>query len=489
MTIPTVPFCLRCDPAFVRPARYTLATLGMIAGFKPSFVNDACGAVEYGVGIPDANDAAAMLPGSASAQRFLLSPSAYDGTKARSLHFRSSPLLSLFAVEIGQDDRTPPSDIVSDAFFFLSLHQEWSTGKRDQFDRFRSEDSLPAALGMHDRPVVAEYARVLRDFLEMHGLLRPVVDSTGYRPVVCLTHDIDYMSKLTPGLFYREAVKLLLLNQSGRPLNARIRRFLEYLSFVGADRDPYVVSIDRILDETAKRGFRSTFFLKPGGTDKRDSRMNLRSLTLRDRIDRMLSDGHEVGVHPSFHTYLSPASIAAETRALEDVLGQPVRSVRQHYLRFRYPDTWRHQAAAGLRVDSTLGFAEREGPRNGACHPFLPYDLEHGSVLPIWEMPLIVMDGTLNGYRDMGPAESSERLRALFENVVGVQGHFVVLFHNVCYDTHDFPGWDAVFETFLDECRSANAEVLPLREVVDRWQCRAGYGGPDEFIRLVEQGY
>ena len=76
---------------------------------------------------------------------------------------------------------------------------------------------------------------------------------------------------------------------------------------------------------------------------------------------------------------------------LREAAGTPLRSIRQHYLRFVYPQTWRQQADEGFFVDSTLGFAEQEGFRNGVCHPFLPWDAETSAPLPLWEVPLTVM--------------------------------------------------------------------------------------------------
>jgi peptidoglycan/xylan/chitin deacetylase (PgdA/CDA1 family) len=466
--------------------------LGMIAGFKPAFVDETRGSIVYGpASAPDAP--AAALLASDAAHRFLLKRGRYPAGDAADNSFEGVPFLSLFPVgdaSAGEGGAALRSDIVAAAFFFLSLHEEWSAEDRDAFDRFQWKHSLLGALGTSERPVVAEYARVLRAFLERHGMLSGNAEAgVADRPLVCFTHDIDYMTKFTPGLFYRESIRYMLWNQLGMPFNARLSRFREYLGFARAGRDPYIVSLDRILDRLRERRFHSTFFLKTGRSDLRDAPMNLRASRIRGRVARMLDEGHEVGVHPSFNTYLSPSMLEDETRLLEHALARPVRTVRQHYLRFRYPDTWRHQIAAGLRVDSTLGFAEREGFRNGVCHPFLPFDLDHGTVLPIWALPLVVMDGTLASYRRLDPDQSLQRLRALFRAVCDAGGVFVVLFHNTCYDAHDFPGWAGVFESFLDDCRDAGAECLTLTEAVERRLARAGYADRQELIDLVASGY
>ena len=97
-------------------------------------------------------------------------------------------------------------------------------------------------------------------------------------------------------------------------------------------------------------------------------------------------------------------------------------------------------------IDSTLGFAEMEGFRNGSCHPFLPYDLDSDSVIPIWEIPLIMMDGTLSFYRDRPAHEAMEAISPLIDSVREHRGMASILFHNTSYDAHEFPGWSVVFE-------------------------------------------
>lgn len=64
-------------------------------------------------------------------------------------------------------------------------------------------------------------------------------------------------------------------------------------------------------------------------------------------------------VHPSYQ-----ASFDAEVwqqefaRLCAATNGIPITGGRQHYLRFRAPDTWRMWEKAGLAYDSTLSYAD-----------------------------------------------------------------------------------------------------------------------------------
>jgi hypothetical protein len=174
-----------------------------------------------------------------------------------------------------------------------------------------------------------------------------------------------------------------------------------------------------------------------------------------------------------------------EKKRLDTVAALHSRSVRQHYLRFRYPATWRNQMAAGFEVDSTLGHAEREGFRCGTAHPFLPFDLEERRVLPLWEVPLTVMDGTLAHYRGLDPVQAIERIRELLDITAQVQGTAVLLFHNTAYDRHDFPGWGRVFEESCRMMAEGRFRTATLPSVVRSWLASAGYDSMTDVMKVI----
>jgi hypothetical protein len=69
---------------------------------------------------------------------------------------------------------------------------------------------------------------------------------------------------------------------------------------------------------------------------------------------------------------------------------------RQHWLRFsEHQSLFDEVQRAGLRYDSTLGFAEAAGFRNGACFAFPPYDFAGEKPYPFLEIPLALMDGSI----------------------------------------------------------------------------------------------
>ena len=93
--------------------------------------------------------------------------------------------------------------------------------------------------------------------------------------------------------------------------------------------------------------------------------------------------GHEIGLHPSYRTYLSPQQIKREFRILRheaELAGirQEQWGGRQHFLRWKAPDTWQGWEEAGLQYDSTLGYSDRPGFRCGTCYEYPVFNLRTG---------------------------------------------------------------------------------------------------------------
>src|SRR5262249_34905731 len=139
-------------------------------------------------------------------------------------------------------------------------------------------------------------------------------------------------------------------------------------------------TFDRLLNSLERRGLRSRFHVYggPAGWQRRwpgllmDPGYDCGDPRLAQFLRHLAQEGFEIGIHPSYTSFTSAAAIAAERNHLADVLGQPVTACRQHWLRFSWAKTWSAQAAAGLLRDSTLGFNDRPGFRNGSALAFRP---------------------------------------------------------------------------------------------------------------------
>lgn len=183
----------------------------------------------------------------------------------------------------------------------------------------------------------------------------------------------------------------------------------------------------------ARYGVPSTYFFM---SHKRHAEFDVNEYTLTAPktgalLASLKKNGHEVGLHGSYNSYDDRSLMNEEVRTIAGTLApQTEIGIRQHFLRQKNPDTWQAQAAARVLYDSSIGYADHEGFRAGICHPFQLYDLEKNEALPVWEIPLIWMEGTLINYRKKSEEEVMSSFRKYMDIIAEYNGIFTVLWHN-----------------------------------------------------------
>ena len=362
----------------------------------------------------------------------------------------------------GDTDRL--GDLVAAAAWWLAGLQERATDERDRHGRFPYAASLQAALGDAPggplRPAVDAYRRRLAEALGAAGVEVPGKTWGGYAWAVALTHDLDAVRT-------RRLRALAGSLRLGRPAEA-VRRA------IGPDRRR--ASIDALHALAARHETAATWFVKPAAWTPEDVPGGLDGW-LVDRLRQWEAAGHEVGWHPGYGTHGRADRLAEERARFERAFGTTPRLARTHFLRWADPETPRELAAAGVRVDSTLGFAEHEGFRRGTALPFRVFDVEADAPLDLWEVPLAVMDTTLTEYRGLDADGQAEALRQSFEAARAAGGAAVVLWHNQVGG--DGAAWDAGLATLdraLTTARADGARLGPLGALLDGWR---GAGEPD----------
>ncbi|NOY06827.1 MAG: hypothetical protein GXO82_09395 [Chlorobi bacterium] len=379
-------------------------------------------------------------------------------------------LLKLFPCPTRAQNEATSFDVIAASFYFLSLYEESVTTERDAFDRFPHNVGLLGRREEWDRPVVAEYAFYLKHRLESKGRNVPMEDRFAGRPfAVALTHDVDYLRKWTIGIAYREIVRMFLINDPNCGFEARLNRLRDFLKAVYPSQDPYRNSLNLQLEIEKRFGVTATYFLKTGKSNKRDRYYKPSDPFLTKWRQQALDAGMELGFHPSFETYLDTGMWEREKAVFIREYGMMPASSRQHYLRYSHPGTLHILERAGIKYDSTLGHAAREGYRNGMVHPFLLFDFDANRVSPVWEVPLHVMDGTFVSYRKYNPETSLLRIRHFIGQASRWHGALTLLFHNVCADKWDYPGWTDIFEDSIRTALERGAFVGSVRDVVSAW--------------------
>jgi len=345
-------------------------------------------------------------------------------------------------------------DIIAATVFMLSRWEETVVPDRDEHGRFPVTASVAHKQGFLDRPIVDEYALILREWLKV---LLPEWDPAPQKFSIKISHDIDQI-RHQPNAYWALRTFAGDLLKRRDPVQA-LRTATDAVSEALAPRRAvFYQNIFQLMKLSKENGLKNTaFYLMTADPQPPDNDYDLASPLMLEVLDALVDDDFEIGFHAGYHTLHNPDQLTKEQKRLTALLGIEGFGGRQHYLRFQAPDTWRHWEQAGLTYDSTLGYADHEGFRCGTCHPFRPFDIEQNRELDLWEIPLIVMDGTLRQYRGLTPEDSEDRIRALARRCKQVEGIFTLLWHNSSLG-RDWRTWGEMYHRVLSELSSWGKE-------------------------------
>jgi len=323
------------------------------------------------------------------------------------------------------------ADVVAAAYFLTTRYEEWvRPDVRDDHGRFPGVQSFAARAGFIDRPVVDDYASLLRGWAGQAGITVP---PPARQFSVLLTHDVDSIG------WPRGLVPVMKAVARGLAGRASARETLRAVSWAaGLQRHPHdnlsdVIALDaQVIDAAGPDRCRAMYFFQAHGTTPHDGKYRLGTRRTRRWLSQVAAAGAAIGLHASYAAGDTPMRIASERQALAKVTGRPIEANRHHFLRWCEPAQGAAIHDAGIRWDSTLGFADLAGFRLGVCRPIALFDPAARRLVGIEEHPLIVMDCTLDRekYMNLDEARAFQHVCQLAETVRRHRGEFVMLWHN-----------------------------------------------------------
>ncbi|MCL4870652.1 MAG: polysaccharide deacetylase family protein [Anaerolineae bacterium] len=364
------------------------------------------------------------------------------------------------------------ADIVASSFFLLTNYEELVTVKSlDKRGRPLAIDSFMGKNGLLDRPLVNEYAEILQRWIlaNVPDLIFDPPVWNGHDFAVAITRDIDSLRWYLP-FSLKALVSQTIKGQFAKSFNS-IKNFLFSKGYLG--RDPYD-NFERIYNWEKGLGIRSSIYVMSSSLTG-DSNYHISELFNDPYFTCMLDEGWEIGFHPGFRTYIDEAAFLEEKDKLVNLLNQPVYGGRQHGLRFRTPYTWRLWEDANFKYDSTIGYAEREGFKSGICTPYRPFDILENRPMNLWELPLTVMECTLDKYRFLDMPTIQDVFTRLFQVTKQKRGVFVLLWHNSYFGQENAGAYHELMVKFVEDVGRSGAYIGPAIDIINAWEQREKY--------------
>lgn len=330
-------------------------------------------------------------------------------------------------------------DVFGSAFFMLSRYEEAVVDQRDRHDRFPATASIAWREGFLERPLVDEYTEIL-----WAAMLRlwPQLERKARQFKAVVTCDVDHPYHAGARSFPRMLKRMVGETLRTRSMPGAIRPLRNYLGSRNGNwsNDPYYYTVDWMMGVNEKRGNRIAFYFIPEVTDiVMDDTCSIYDDAVKAMMMRIARRGHEIGIHPGYHTYRNKNRVVSGLHRLQRVLeeleiSQQIAGGRHHYLRWstHTPAIW---DAAGLDYDSTLSYADCAGFRCGTSHEYPMFDLHGRLPLRVRQRPLICMEASVTDYMGYGLTEAAlEKMKALKRSVQAFNGCFTLLWHNSYFE-------------------------------------------------------
>jgi hypothetical protein len=373
------------------------------------------------------------------------------------------------------------ADLIKATIRILSGEVEANTGE-DNFGRHR-----PAPENVIRTPAVSLHFNLIEQVIryayqKTEQPLLSVPRWPGSSPLALfLSHDVDVVKKWTGKRITYEILRSSIDLLRFRP--GRLRQTVDSLMEAMRHNDPYW-NFDELMFLENGHGFPATWFFAPFGGEYNvrdnpwDPVYHRKPAEITARIRRLKEHGCEIGLHGTRGAHLDSTVLRRQLESFENRLGYKFAGVRHHYLQFRHGVTLEAAASAGFVYDSTLGFSDRPGFRNGMAAPFFRYPVSHPAGR-IVEIPLHFMDTVfLHGGGDIETTRRRVIEAYLYAKTAG--GLFSVLVHPENIDQAEIPELGNFYRSFLPRCQLDDARAMTGGEIAAWWLAR------EQVLRAVE---
>ena len=267
-----------------------------------------------------------------------------------------------------------PFDFFAASFYLMSRYEEYMPYVPDDLGRFKVEQSLAHNHNFLDLPLIDMwfecFVAAWTDFFELPPFTQQVSTT---ELVIEIPQLYAYKYKTIFRSFFEG------LYDFGRLRFAKIfDRLMVILRF---REDPLIGLIEQM------EAFRSTavsfrFFALYATLGIHDKSLSVFSKKHQQEL-KSLSDYAPTAPLASFESTQKSQKLVQDITRFSGLIHRPIKSIRQHKLVLRFPDTYRTYASLGIKHDYSMQYPDVPGFRASTAHPFRFYDLGEEQQTPL----------------------------------------------------------------------------------------------------------
>ena len=315
-------------------------------------------------------------------------------------------------------------DIFASTFFMLTRLEESLLGREEKGDCDESQ-LFCVRRGIHQRPIVNEYADFIRKLLpsDISLLMR------NYE--VVLSHDVDGF--LTPSWFQiaKDIVKQTI---HGAPKNKVLNlTWKEEIKYKRAFPSAYS-QFELYTALTEKYNIPEWFYFKVCGKGETEATYlfdDKQTIDVVEKLKRKNNPNFVLGFHPSQNMFGKKEQWDKEVSRITDLIKETPNHGRNHHLLYNHETLRMWESISNSPLDiSNCVFHYRQGFRSGVCVPYHLFDLYQRQEMSLVEHPCQIMDTVI---RYNGKTKSDDErwcdIQTVVEQVKKYQGELVLTWH------------------------------------------------------------
>jgi len=362
-------------------------------------------------------------------------------------------------------------DLLKSAFYFLSGYQEFKECTADQYDRFSFKGSIQEKLNIPTYPVVNHYFEIIIEGIEKYCKINNIKFKRrkiwgDKKFCFLLTHDVDRVDKYTFRAIKFNTKQLIGLSPTKLDKIDVLKLLVKNIVKIFSNENPYW-NFEWMKSLENKYGFNSVWYFLPQGDPSIDAFYSFEEKRIQHIQKRLLDNGDEIGLHSTYYSMNNESVLERDFESVKSLIGKNPIGNRQHWLRFKYPETLRNLEKVGIKYDTSWGFHDHIGWRNSYCLPFKPYDIENDRMMDIWEFPLTVMDVTLFKYQSLDVNKAMIEFEKILETVEKYNGLLTLLWHNNNFDELIHPGITNFYQNLLKKLHQVNLKNFNGVEIIN----------------------
>ncbi len=334
-----------------------------------------------------------------------------------------------------------PFDPFAASFYLVSRYEEYIIKQRDGHNRFDHNNSIAKRNNFLQVPVVNYYAEIVRNQILKNypNAVFPELKYS-YLPTIDIDNAFAYSNKSA----YR-----VLPNVVAGFLRLKFRdSYRKLLIYLGKREDPYD-TFDKQIELHDKYHLKPIYFFLLGNLSKFDRNVSHTNANLQ-AIIKKIAGKYRMGMHPSYMSNRWEELFKLEKSRMEEISGLEIQCSRQHFLKFKLPDTYTKLLANGIKEDFTMGYSKEIGFRASICTPFYFYNLKEEKMTELLVHPFCIMDSTLKFHMKLRSSEAIYTIKPLIDHVKKVNGQLITVFHNESFGTHKvWRNWSEVYDSLL----------------------------------------